>query len=36
VLAIDNSVTADLDELAPAHITLTKGLVAGGATPPSG
>ncbi|WP_149203313.1 DMT family transporter [Actinotalea subterranea] len=29
--AIDNSVTADLDELAPAHITLAKGVVAGGA-----
>lgn len=29
--AIDNSVTAELDELAPAHITLAKGLVAGGA-----
>lgn len=29
--AIDNAVTADLDELAPAHITLAKGLVAGGA-----
>ena len=29
--AIDNGVTADLDELAPAHITLAKGLVAGGA-----
>ena len=28
--AIDNGVTADLDELAPAHITLAKGLVAGG------
>lgn len=28
--AIDNSVTAELDELAPAHITLAKGLVAGG------
>ncbi|HWS58947.1 MAG TPA: DMT family transporter [Actinotalea sp.] len=27
--AIDNSVTAELDELAPAHITLAKGLVAG-------
>ncbi len=29
--AIDNSVTAELDELAPAHVTLAKGLVAGGA-----
>jgi drug/metabolite transporter (DMT)-like permease len=29
--AIDNSVTAGLDELAPSVITLTKGLVAGGA-----
>ena len=29
--AIDNSVTAELDELAPAHITLAKGLIAGGA-----
>lgn len=29
--AVDNSVTAELDELAPAHITFTKGLVAGGA-----
>lgn len=29
--AIDNSVTAALDELAPAHITLVKGVVAGGA-----
>jgi drug/metabolite transporter (DMT)-like permease len=28
---IDNCVTADLDELAPAHITLVKGVVAGGA-----
>lgn len=28
---IDNSVTANLDELAPAHITLVKGIVAGGA-----
>lgn len=28
--AVDNSVTAELDELAPAHITLAKGLVAGG------
>jgi drug/metabolite transporter (DMT)-like permease len=27
--AVDNSVTAELDELAPAHITLAKGLVAG-------
>ncbi len=27
--AIDNSVTAELDELAPAHITFAKGLVAG-------
>jgi len=27
--AVDNSVTAALDELAPAHITLVKGLVAG-------
>lgn len=30
--AIDNSVTAELDELAPAHITLAKGVVAGGAS----
>jgi drug/metabolite transporter (DMT)-like permease len=29
--AIDNSVTAALDELAPAHITFVKGVVAGGA-----
>ncbi|NCT89372.1 DMT family transporter [Cellulomonas sp. APG4] len=29
--ALDNSVTAELDELAPAHLTLAKGLVAGGA-----
>ncbi len=29
--AVDNSVTAALDELAPAHITFVKGLVAGGA-----
>ena len=29
--AVDNSVTAELDELAPAHITLAKGVVAGGA-----
>jgi drug/metabolite transporter (DMT)-like permease len=29
--AIDNCVTADLDELAPAHITFVKGVVAGGA-----
>jgi drug/metabolite transporter (DMT)-like permease len=29
--AIDNSVTANLDQLAPAVITLTKGLIAGGA-----
>lgn len=28
---IDNCVTANLDELAPAHITLVKGVVAGGA-----
>ena len=28
---IDNCVTANLDELAPAHITLAKGIVAGGA-----
>ena len=28
--AVDNSVTAELDELAPAHITLAKGVVAGG------
>jgi drug/metabolite transporter (DMT)-like permease len=28
--AIDNCVTANLDELAPAHITLVKGLIAGG------
>ena len=28
---IDNCVTANLDELAPAHITLAKGVVAGGA-----
>lgn len=27
--AVDNSVTAELDELAPAHITLAKGVVAG-------
>lgn len=27
--AVDNSVTAELDELAPAHITVAKGLVAG-------
>ncbi|MBX9244655.1 DMT family transporter [Actinotalea ferrariae] len=29
--AVDNSVTADLDELVPSHITFAKGLVAGGA-----
>ncbi len=29
--AFDNSVTAALDQLAPAHITLVKGLIAGGA-----
>ncbi|MBA3606638.1 MAG: DMT family transporter, partial [Acidimicrobiia bacterium] len=29
--AVDNSVTAALDDLAPAHITLAKGVVAGGA-----
>ena len=29
--AVDNSVTAALDELAPAHITLAKGVAAGGA-----
>ncbi|WP_298460478.1 hypothetical protein [uncultured Cellulomonas sp.] len=29
--AADNSVTADLDELAPAHITFAKGVVAGDA-----
>ena len=29
--AVDNCVTAALDELAPAHITLAKGVVAGGA-----
>jgi drug/metabolite transporter (DMT)-like permease len=29
--AVDNSVTAKLDELAPAQITLAKGIVAGGA-----
>jgi drug/metabolite transporter (DMT)-like permease len=29
--AVDNCVTANLDELAPAHITFAKGLVAGGA-----
>lgn len=29
--AVDNGVTAKLDELAPVHITLTKGIVAGGA-----
>jgi drug/metabolite transporter (DMT)-like permease len=29
--AIDNSVTAALDDLAPSHITLAKGIVAGGA-----
>jgi drug/metabolite transporter (DMT)-like permease len=28
---VDNCVTAELDELAPAHITLVKGVVAGGA-----
>ena len=28
---VDNNVTANLDELAPAHITLVKGVVAGGA-----
>jgi drug/metabolite transporter (DMT)-like permease len=28
--AVDNCVTANLDELAPAHITFVKGLVAGG------
>lgn len=28
---IDNCVTANLDELAPAHITLVKGVIAGGA-----
>ncbi|MCU1394456.1 MAG: Membrane protein [Ilumatobacteraceae bacterium] len=28
---VDNSVTANLDELAPAHITFVKGLIAGGA-----
>ena len=28
---VDNCVTANLDELAPAHITFTKGVVAGGA-----
>ncbi len=28
--AVDNCVTANLDELAPAHITLVKGLIAGG------
>lgn len=28
---VDNCVTANLDELAPAHITLVKGIVAGGA-----
>lgn len=28
--AVDNSVTAALDQLAPAHITVVKGLVAGG------
>ncbi len=28
---VDNCVTANLDELAPAHITLVKGVVAGGA-----
>lgn len=29
--AVDNCVTANLDELAPSHITLVKGVVAGGA-----
>jgi drug/metabolite transporter (DMT)-like permease len=29
--AVDNCVTANLDELAPAHITFAKGLIAGGA-----
>jgi drug/metabolite transporter (DMT)-like permease len=29
--AVDNCVTADLDELAPGHITFVKGVVAGGA-----
>lgn len=29
--AVDNCVTANLDEFAPAHITLAKGVVAGGA-----
>ena len=28
---VDNCVTANLDELAPAHITLVKGIIAGGA-----
>jgi drug/metabolite transporter (DMT)-like permease len=28
---VDNNVTATLDELAPAHITLVKGVIAGGA-----
>ena len=28
--AVDNNVTAKLDELAPVHITLAKGVVAGG------
>lgn len=28
---VDNNVTANLDELAPAHITLVKGVIAGGA-----
>jgi drug/metabolite transporter (DMT)-like permease len=28
---VDNNVTAKLDELAPAHITLVKGVIAGGA-----
>jgi len=29
--AVDNSVTAALDELSPSHITLAKGVIAGGA-----
>ena len=33
--AIDNCVTANLDELAPSHITFAKGIVAGGRTSPS-
>lgn len=29
--AVDNCVTANLDELAPSHITFVKGVIAGGA-----